>query len=121
MSSTSVKVSEDCVRTESKNLFRIPYEIGTVHFVQSFSTHFGTKPSVVKLVYNELVITGTKPNGYCLQYLLWALYFLRSNETDLKLSATFGCAVMSVRKWVWVSIRLLCNIKVVSFFSIFLY
>ena len=89
------KITEDFVRNQSKIHFGIPYEISSQHFLHSFGTHFGTKPSIVKLLYNEWVRTGTVPEKYKVLYLLWALYFLRSNETDLKLSAAFGYSVMT--------------------------
>jgi hypothetical protein len=113
------KITEDFVRNQSKIHFGIPYEISTKHFLHSFGTHFGTKPSIITLLYNKWVRTGTVPEKYKLLYLLWALYFLRSNETDLKLSAAFGYSVMTIRKWIWVSLELISNIKVVSFFNFF--
>ena len=115
------KITEDFVRIQSKVYFGIPYEISTETFLHSFSTHFGTRPSIVKLIYNEFVNNGTMPYGYRIKYLLWALYFLRSNETDLKLSANFGFAVMTVRKWIWVSVGLISNLKIVSFFYFYFF
>ena len=118
---TQEEVSEDFVRTQSQQHFHIIYDTSTQKFLLNFRGHFGTSPVVVQRVYNEFIKTGTIPTKYQFKYLLWGLFFLRTNSTVEQICTRVGSSHMTVRKWVWITVEIIAKIKVVSFFILFFF
>jgi hypothetical protein len=107
------KIMLSTVTKTATEEFGIHYRLGTRLYNTTFATLFGTKPVVVMHVYNELVRTGLLPEKYEVKYILWTLHFLKDYGKELCIALRVGVSHNTYMKWVWFTIDLMQNIKVV--------
>ena len=67
--------------------------------LRCFKGMYGCRPEVVQQMWQDL--QGKLPDKSKLEYLFWALIFLKRYPTEGDLASRLGKDTTTIRKWVW--------------------
>ena len=80
--------------------------------LRKFFSLFGTSLSVCSRLWDELHLK--LPENYAPHYLLWGLMFLKNYGTETFNSSLAGCDPKTFRKYQWITVNALADLKLVS-------
>src|SRR5690242_2868765 len=86
----------------------------TKMFDRSFRAHFGMSVAVCRQIWLLLEESDCLPEKCVATFLLWALYFLKTYNTEDVASARFNCTPKTYRKWVWKVLHCIYNLNLVN-------
>ena len=84
--------------------------------MRRFHSFFGTSPSVWAKTWN--LLEKYSPKYSKPKHLLWCLFFLKSYCTEDIASAIFQVDRKTFRKWVWLYVKFVSQLKLVSLLSV---
>lgn len=77
-----------------------------------FKSFFGVTPNVCAIVWRK--IHSEAPIGFEPKHLLWGLNFLKQYTVEENRHSTLRADEKTIRKWTWISVKLLSNLNVVN-------
>jgi len=81
-------------------------------FLRSFGEHFGVPPNIVAYLFNR-IMTERHADDIRPEHVLWTLYFLKQNPTELVGARFCKCARQTYHDRVWQTITELSHLDVV--------
>lgn len=78
---------------------------------QSFRAHFGTSADVCSILWDNIRASRRCPRCIRPIHLLWSLLFLKTYDTTDVLAARVNTSPNTLRKWVWIVLRLIQKLK----------
>lgn len=75
---------------------------------------YGVSPSIMKIIWNNLYNSSSLPHNSNPEYLLYALRFLKTYDTEDVSSSAEKCHEQTFRNWSWVFVELLSDMNLVS-------
>lgn len=83
--------------------------------LRRFKSFFGVSPVVCALTWD--IIKFEAPSQSAPNHLLWCLYFLKQYPTEHEMRSLFKADEKTIRKWIWIFLKMLSNLNVVGIFK----
>lgn len=83
----------------------------TIVGLRRFRAMFGTSPYLCAIVWNRL--SSQLPESAVPVHLLWSLIFLKSYNTEEINRVMIGADEKTIRKWIWIIVNAIANLRVV--------
>lgn len=77
-----------------------------------FKSHFGVTPFVCSIIWMKIIEQA--PDDYKPKHLLWGLNFLKTYTDEHARHSLFGADEKTIRKWTWVTVKLMSSMDVVN-------
>lgn len=87
--------------------------------MRRYRSNFGASPSVTAFIWNR--IKTDLPKSAEPKHLLYALYFLKNYNSEHVNSSVWRCDEKTYRKWQWLILQEISQLKVVRYFTFFHY
>ena len=87
-----------------------------------FNSFFGATPEVCNIAWDLILAEDNIPKGGRKEHMMWALRFLKTNETENVLAGILGgIDEKTLRKWIDIFVRRLSNLEGVVVSGIFMF
>jgi len=108
ISSRAIKILADRELINQKSIFRNSKN------KRRFRSTLGCSPSLCSWCWNQLQNDKLLPRGFQPKHFLWTLMFLKLYCCESVAAVLCGCDEKTFRKWVWIGIKALGNLDLVS-------